>query len=92
MGRVLVLLTAAQLADLALTTLAVARYGPSVEVNPLVAGVLSLGVGGIVAWKAALLAVIVASAALNPRWERLLIAGALLSGIVGTGSGLVALV
>jgi Domain of unknown function (DUF5658) len=92
MGRVLLLLTTAQLADLLLTTLAVARYGPSVEVNPLVAGVLSLGVGGIVAWKAALLAVIVASAALNPRWERLLIAGALLSGVVGAASGLVVLV
>ena len=91
MGRVLVLLTAAHLADLVLTTLAVARYGPLVEVNPLVAGVLSLGVMGIVAWKAALLAVIVAAAALNPRWARLLIAGALLSGIVGTASGLVAL-
>ena len=59
--------------------------------NPLVAGVLSLGAVGIVAWKAALLAVIVAAAALNPRWSRLLIAGALLSGMVGTAFGLVAL-
>jgi hypothetical protein len=92
LGRVLLLLTSAHLADLALTTLAVARHGPSVEVNPLVGGVLALGIGGIVAWKAALLAVILAAAALNPRWQRPLLAGGLLSGLVGAGSGLVALV
>jgi hypothetical protein len=92
MVRVLVLLTVAQIADLALTTIAVERYGPSVEVNPLVAGVLSLGLGGIVAWKAALLAVILAAAALNPRRQRLLLALALLSGVVGAASGVVVLV
>lgn len=92
MVRVLVLVTAAQIADLALTTIAVERYGPSVEVNPLVAGVLSLGLGGIVAWKAALLAVILAAAALNPGRQRLLLALALLSGVVGTASGVVVLV
>lgn len=92
MGRVVLLLAAAQLADLALTALAVARYGLSVEVNPLVGGVLALGIGGIVAWKAALLAVILAAAALNPRWQRPLLAGGLLSGVVGAASGLVVLV
>ena len=92
MLQVLTLITAAQLADLVLTVAAVERYGPSVEVNPLVAGVLSLGVGGIVAWKAALLAVIIAAAALNAGRRRLLLSLALISGVVGAASGALALV
>jgi hypothetical protein len=92
MRRYLALLCAVQLTDLALTALAVTRYGPSVEVNPFVGSVLSLGVVGLVAWKCALLAVILAAAVLNPRRRSVLLAGGLLSGVVGTTSGLVALV
>ena len=73
MGWIVAALTIAQLADLVLTVVAVDRYGPAVEVNPLVAGALSLGVIGIIAWKSALLA------------------GALISGLVGAASGVVAL-
>ncbi|MDH4132539.1 MAG: DUF5658 family protein [Gemmatimonadota bacterium] len=91
MGWIIAALSVAQLADLVLTVAAVDRYGPTVEVNPLVAGALSLGVLGIVAWKAALLAVVLAGAALNARWRSLLLAGALISGLVGATSGVVAL-
>jgi hypothetical protein len=91
MRAFLVLLSAVQLADLVLTARAVQRYGPLVEANPLVGGVLTLGVVGLIAWKSALLAVILAAAALNPRRRDVLLAGGLLSGVVGAGSGLVAL-
>jgi hypothetical protein len=79
MGWIIAALSVAQLADLVLTVAAVDRYGPTVEVNPLVAGALSLGVLGI------------AGAALNARWRSLLLAGALISGLVGATSGVVAL-
>ncbi len=92
MLQVLALITAAQMVDLVLTVVAVERYGPSVEVNPLVAGVLTLGVAGILAWKAALLAVILAAAALNPRRQRLLLSLALATGVVGAASGVLVLV
>ena len=91
MGRWLVLLCEVQFMDFVLSVYAVARYGPSVEVNPLAAGALSLGALGLLAWKCALLALILAAAALNPKRRRILLAGALLSGFVGMTSGVVAL-
>jgi hypothetical protein len=92
MRRFLALLCAVQLADLALSLLAITRYGPAVEINPLVTAVLSLGVVGLFAWKCALLAIIVAAAALNPRFRAFVLGGGLLSGTVGATSALVALV
>jgi hypothetical protein len=90
-GSLLVLLCAGQLADLTLSVLAISRYGPGVEVNPLVGGVLSLGVVGLLAWKSAWLAVIIAAAALNPRRRTLVLFGGLLAGVIGATSGLAAL-
>jgi hypothetical protein len=92
MRRYMAALIALQIADLATSLHAVALYGPSVEVNPLVGAVLRLGVLGLVAWKCALLAVILAAAALNPRRRRVLLVGGLLAGIVGAASGLAATV
>jgi hypothetical protein len=87
-----ILLCALHLVDVTLTMACVARYGPFVEVNPLVGGVLRLGALGAVAWECALLAVILAAGALNPRYWRILIAAGLLSGVIGVASGVVALV
>ncbi len=87
----LLVLLASQLGDAACTVAAVGRYGPTVEANPLVSAVLPLGVLGLVAWKCALLAVIVAAAALNPGRRRVLLGAGLLTGLVGTASGLAAL-
>jgi hypothetical protein len=92
MRRYMAALIALQIADLATSLHAVALHGPSVEVNPLVGAVLRLGVLGLVAWKCALLAVILAAAALNPRRRRVLLVGGLLAGIVGAASGLTATV
>ncbi len=85
------LVSAAQVADMALTLGVVARFGPEAEANPLVAAVLGLGVLGLVAWKCSLLAVILSAAVLNPRYREVLLLGGLVSGSAGAVSGLVAL-
>ncbi len=87
-----ILLCALHLVDVTLTVACVARYGPFVELNPMVGGVLRLGAFGAVAWECALLAVILAAGALNPRYWRILFAAGLLSGVIGVASGVVALV
>ncbi len=85
------LVSVAQVADMAFTLGAVARFGPQAEANPLVAAALGLGVLGLVAWKCSLLAVILSAAALNPRYREPLLLGGLASGAAGAASGLLAL-
>jgi hypothetical protein len=85
------LVLAVHAADLGFTLAAVAAHGTDVEANPAVRAALELGPLGGVAFKAALLAVILAAAALNRRYRRLLLWGALIGGLVGTVSGLLAL-
>ena len=57
----------ANAADLALAWLVVGTYGLRAEANPLLAGSLSLGLLGGIAYKAALLAVVMAAAELGHR-------------------------
>lgn len=79
----------ANAADLALAWLIVSTYGLGAEANPLMAGSLSLGLLGGLAWKAALLAVVFAAAALGHRpWLLWLVAAV---GAIGAASALAAL-
>jgi hypothetical protein len=77
--------------DLAATLAVIGAYGVGAEVNPAMRAALALGPLGGVAAKAALLAVILAAAALGPRYRRLLLGGALVVGCLGAASGFVAL-
>ncbi len=77
---------AANAADLALSWLVLQQYGLGAEANPFMAGALSFGLLGGVAWKAACLSVITAAAALNPKRARLLLGLAVIVGVIGAAS------
>jgi Domain of unknown function (DUF5658) len=79
---------AANAADLGLAWLVLSTH-PAAEANPAMAGALSLGLLGGVAWKAALLAVVMAAAELGHR--RWLLWAVTAAGAIGAASALVAL-
>lgn len=85
------LLLAVHALDLGATLAVLQLYGLGAEANPFMAGALALGPLGGIGAKCALLAVILAAAALNARARPFLVGGAFIAGILGAGSGLVAL-
>ena len=79
----------ANAADLALAWLVVGTYGLGAEANPAMSGALSLGLLGGIAYKAALLAVVMAAAELGHR--RWLLWAVTAAGAIGAASAVVVL-
>lgn len=77
---------AANVADLWLSWGAISVYGIEAEANPVMRAAFGLGLLGGLAMKAALLSIIVAGAALNPRRRTILVGAALLMGMIGATS------
>ena len=79
--------------DLLLSWMAILRYGLTAEANPipLVAWGWSHGLVGAMAVKAALLAVVVATAAMQPRHATALLCLVGFAGILGAASALIVL-
>ena len=79
--------------DLLLSWGAVMHYGLSVEANPfpLMAWGWAHGLIGAMAVKAALLAIVVAAAAMQPRYARPLLGLVAVAGILGAGSAVAVL-